>query len=76
VPDGATLQTGFGAGPSVIALLLAEGDSGDYGIHSEMFTSGLMRLHQAGTVTNRKGQFDGVSVATFAGRPQELGART
>ena len=31
-----------------------------------MFTTGLMRLHEAGKVTNRKGQFDGVSVATFA----------
>ena len=72
VPDGATIQTGFGAGPSVIASLLAEGEGGDYGIHSEMFTSGLMRLHQAGKVTNRKGQFDGVSVATFASGPQEM----
>ena len=39
---------------------------GDYGVHSEMFTTGLMRLHQAGKVTNRKGAFDGVSVTTFA----------
>jgi acyl-CoA hydrolase len=37
-----------------------------------MFTNGLMRLHQAGKVTNRKGQFDGVSVATFAGGSPEL----
>ena len=37
-----------------------------------MFTDGLMRLHQAGKVTNRKGQFDGVSVATFAGGSAEL----
>ncbi len=41
-------------------------DGGDYGVHSEMFTTGLMRLHESGKVTNRKGQFDGVSVATFA----------
>ena len=38
----------------------------------EMFTDGLMRLHEAGKVTNRKGQFDGVSVATFAGGSAEL----
>jgi acyl-CoA hydrolase len=32
-----------------------------------MFTTGLMRLHQAGKVTNdAKGVFDGVSVTTFA----------
>jgi acyl-CoA hydrolase len=29
-------------------------------------------LHEAGKVTNRKGQFDGVSVATFAGGAEEL----
>jgi acyl-CoA hydrolase len=58
--------------PSTIAGLLADGDGGDYGVHSEMFTNGLMLLHQAGKVTNRKGQFDGVSVATFAGGSQAL----
>src|SRR5918996_19434 len=72
IPDGATLQTGIGAVPSMIVGLLAEGDGGDYGIHSEMFTTGLMRLHQAGKVTNRKQQFEGVSVATFAGGSAEL----
>lgn len=65
VPDGATLQTGIGGVPSMVVGLLAAGDGGDYGIHSEMFTTGLMKLHQAGKVTNRKGQYDGVSVATF-----------
>ena len=72
IPDGATLQTGIGAIPSTIAGLLAEGDGGDYGAHSEMFTTGLMQLHEAGKITNRKGQYDGVSVATFAGGTQEL----
>lgn len=66
VPDGATIQTGIGAVPSMVASLLADGPGGDYGVHSEMFTTGLMRLHQAGKVTNRKGTYDGVSVATFA----------
>ena len=66
IPDGATLQTGIGTIPSAIVARLAEGDGGDYGVHSEMFTDGLMALHEAGKVTNRKGQFDGVSVATFA----------
>ena len=73
IPDGATLQTGIGAVPNVVATLLAEGDGGDYGIHSEMFTNGLMRLHEAGKVTNaRKGQFEGVSVTTFAGGTRDL----
>jgi acyl-CoA hydrolase len=72
VDDGATLQTGIGAIPSTIAGLLAEGEGGDYGVHSEMFTTGLMQLHEAGKISNRKGQFDGVSVATFAGGTEEL----
>jgi acyl-CoA hydrolase len=38
-----------------------------------MFSDGLMRLHQAGKVTNdRKGLFDGVSVTTFALGTAEL----
>ena len=72
VPDGATLQTGIGAVPSMVAALLAEGDGGDYGIHSEMFTTGLMRLHQAGKVANRKGVYDGASICTFAAGTREL----
>lgn len=73
IPDGATLQTGIGAIPSMIATMLAEGDGGGYGVHSEMFTNGLMRLHQAGKVTNAdKGEFDGYSVTTFAAGTPEL----
>jgi acyl-CoA hydrolase len=73
VPDGATLQTGIGAVPNTVAMLLAEGSGGGYGIHSEMFTNGLMHLHRAGKVTNdRKGTYDGVSVATFAAGSREL----
>jgi acyl-CoA hydrolase len=73
VPDGATLQTGIGAVPSTVAALLAEGSGGGYGIHSEMFTTGLMRLHEAGKITNaNKGCFEGVSVATFAAGTRAL----
>ena len=52
--------------PNAVVGLLANGSGGDYGVHSEMFTTGLMRLHEAGKVTNRKGIFDGVSITTFA----------
>jgi acyl-CoA hydrolase len=72
VPDGATLQTGIGAVPSTVARLLAEGDGGGYGVHSEMFTTGLMHLHRAGKVANAKGAYDGVSVCTFAFGTREL----
>jgi acyl-CoA hydrolase len=72
IPDGATLQTGIGGIPSAVAEILAAGSGGDYGLHTEMFTTGCMRLHKAGKVTNRKGQYDGFSVATFAAGTREL----
>jgi acyl-CoA hydrolase len=73
IPDGATLQTGIGGIPNTIASALAEGPGSGYGIHSEMFTSGLMRLCKAGKVTNdHKGVYDGYSVTTFAAGVPEL----
>ena len=73
IHDGSTLQTGFGAVPSTIASILAEGAGGGYGVHSEMFTTGLMRLHQAGKVTTEhKNRFVGFSIATVAAGTAEL----
>jgi acyl-CoA hydrolase len=73
VPDGATLQTGIGTIPPAIAAELASSGGGDYGVHSEMFTNGLMALHEAGKVSNaHKGCYEGVSVATFAAGSDEL----
>ena len=73
IRSGSTLQTGIGGIPNQIATFLANSDLGDFGIHSEMFTTGLMRLHQAGKVTNRKGSdFDGFSPTTFAAGIPEL----
>ncbi len=72
ITDGSTLQTGIGGIPSTIARMLATEDGGDYGVHSEMFTTGLMHLHKAGKVTNaRKNQYQGMSITTFAlGTPE------
>lgn len=72
IHDGSTLQVGIGGVPSAIISKLTEGDGGDYGVHSEMFTTSLMELHRSGKVTNRKGQFDGVSVVTFAAGSEEM----
>ena len=67
VKDGSTLQTGIGAIPNLVAQTLVQGDGGDYGVHSEMFTDGLYALARAGKVTNaRKEVHRGVSVTTFA----------
>ena len=73
IRSGSTLQTGIGGIPNQIALALASSDITDLGIHSEMFTTGLMRLHQAGKVSNKKGSdFDGFSPTTFAAGIPEL----
>lgn len=73
ISAGSTLQTGIGSIPNQIATLLAEGDDGDYGLHSEMFTDGCMKLHRAGKVSNAgKGQYEGQSVTTFAFGSREL----
>jgi acyl-CoA hydrolase len=72
IQDGATLQTGIGGIPNAVTGLLAAASGGDYGIHSEMFTTGLMKLHLAGKVSNRKGHLDGYSICTFAAGTREL----
>jgi acyl-CoA hydrolase len=68
----AILQFGIGAIPDEIARILAEGPMGGFGIHTEMISDGVMRLHQAGKVTNRKPLYDGFTVATFALGSAEL----
>ncbi len=72
IPDGATLQTGIGAIPNIIAQMLAQGTKGDFGIHTEMMVDGIMHLHQAGKITNHKGVYDGFSVCTFAAGSKTL----
>jgi len=73
VADGATLQIGIGAVPNMVASKLADSPGGGYGVHSEMFTDGLMLLHRSGKVTNdAKRLFNGVSITTFALGSAEL----
>lgn len=72
IEDGATLQAGIGSVPNAIMALLASSDGGDYGIHSELFSDGMMALHRAGKVTNQKGHHDGRSVTTFSLGSAEL----
>ena len=72
IDNGATLQIGIGAVPNVVAQLLAAGSKGDFGIHSEMISDGVMHLHRAGKVTNHKGVYDGFSIGTFAAGGREL----
>ncbi len=52
VEDGATLQAGIGAIPDAVLSLL--GDRHDLGIHTEMFSDGMIPLLENGVITNRK----------------------
>jgi acyl-CoA hydrolase len=51
IPNGATLQLGIGAIPN--ALLAALQHHEDIGIHTEMFSDGVMVLARLGVITNR-----------------------
>jgi acyl-CoA hydrolase len=51
VEDGATLQTGIGTIPD--AVLARLGNRHDLGVHTEMFSDGMIPLIQNGVVTNR-----------------------
>ena len=51
VPDGATLQMGIGAIPD--AALRRMFNKRDLGVHTEMFSDGIVDLVDAGVITNR-----------------------
>ena len=65
IPDGATLQIGYGAIPDAVVMQLT--DKKDLGVHTEMVGDGIMTLVEAGVVTNRKKNYlPGKMIATFA----------
>ncbi|MCL2569539.1 MAG: 4-hydroxybutyrate CoA-transferase [Oscillospiraceae bacterium] len=64
IEDGSTLQLGIGALPD--AVLSSLHGKKDLGIHSEMFSDGVLELVEAGVVTNsKKTLHPGKFVATF-----------
>jgi 4-hydroxybutyrate CoA-transferase len=71
VEDGATLQMGIGAIPD--AVLARLGDKHDLGVHTEMFSDGLVALIERGNVTNRhKKVHPGRTVTSFVSGTQVL----
>ncbi len=52
VPDGATLQLGIGGIPDAVLLYLR--DKKDLGIHTEMFSDGVVELVERGVITNER----------------------
>jgi acetyl-CoA hydrolase len=64
INDGDTLQMGIGAIPDAVLSFL--GDKRDLGIHSEMFSDGIMDLVERRVITgNRKNFLPGKVVAAF-----------
>lgn len=70
VPDGSCIQLGIGGIPNAVADALK--DKNDLGVHTEMLTTGMMKLAKAGVITGKKKQINkGKMVATFAmGEPE------
>jgi len=71
VRDGDCLQLGIGAIPDAVLLFLK--DKKDLGIHTEMFSDGVVDLVEAGVINNSKKNFNtGKMVACFLMGTQKL----
>ena len=71
VPDGATLQMGIGSIPNAVLENLHAHKN--LGVHTEMFSDGLLPLLESGVVDNsRKKLLKGSTVATFVMGSQKL----
>lgn len=65
IPNGSTLQIGYGGIPDAVVMQLT--DKRDLGIHTEMIGDGIMTLVEAGAITNdKKNYHPGKMLATFA----------
>lgn len=71
IPNGATMQMGIGAIPNAVLKFLHH--KKDLGIHSELFSDGVIELVNAGVLTNaRKTLHPGKIIAGFILGTQEL----
>jgi acyl-CoA hydrolase len=71
IPDGATLQLGIGRIPDAVASMLT--DKNDLGIHTEMFSDGVLKLARQGIITGKyKTANRGKIVGSFAAGSHEL----
>ena len=71
VPDRATLQLGIGRIPDAVLSLLSE--KHDLGIHTEMFSDGVLKLARQGVITGKyKTLNPGKIVGSFAAGSHEL----
>lgn len=71
INDGDCIQLGIGGIPNAVAISLMT--KKDLGVHTEMFTTGMMQLMRAGVITNkRKNIYPGKAVCCFALGTREL----
>ncbi len=71
IEDGCTLQVGIGKIPDAVLHRLT--GHNDLGIHTEMFSDGLLELYKHGNITNRlKGIHEGKTIASFCYGSQDL----
>ena len=71
VEDGATLQMGIGAIPNVVLSNL--GNHKNLGIHTEMFSDGVLPLYESGVITGKEKQIKAGKIVTcFAMGSQKL----
>ncbi|MEJ2010744.1 MAG: acetyl-CoA hydrolase/transferase C-terminal domain-containing protein [Anaerolineales bacterium] len=71
IEDGSTMQMGIGAIPDAVLNFL--GDKHHLGVHTELFSDGVMRLIEEGVITNeRKTLHNGKIVAGFILGSQRL----
>lgn len=71
VEDGATIQMGIGTIPD--AVLARLGNKTHLGVHTEMFSDGLIPLIESGVVTNKlKGVHPGRTVTSFVSGSSRL----
>jgi acyl-CoA hydrolase/RimJ/RimL family protein N-acetyltransferase len=71
IEDGCTLQMGIGTIPDAVLHSLT--GHNDLGVHTEMFSDGLLKLYNNGNITNRlKGIHEGKTIVSFCFGSQEL----
>lgn len=71
IHDGDCIQLGIGGIPNAVAASLM--DKKDLGVHTEMLTTGMVKLAKAGVITGKNKQINqGKMVAAFAMGTKEL----
>jgi butyryl-CoA:acetate CoA-transferase len=72
IKNGSTLQLGVGGLPNYVGAMLAESDTNDLSVHSEMFVDAYLKLYLEGKITGNKNLDKGKMVYTFAQGSEDL----